>query len=338
MIEFKSILIGSGDSFLIKNYHENYLIDSGGNQNLILNKVPKRINIAICTHNDSDHCKGFMGILKSNKHYIDEIWLPGIWASIIDFIKKSSFDTIISISRKSEVNLEEINIENILSDSDENINNLTDDLSFLSEYLLLFEHIESRLGLIINNEINFKLNRILEIASLAYEKGVAIRWFFPNNDGDEEYRNFKPLNCKQLLKTKKITNTDPIKFLQLLYLTSENKHSLVFEYFIGGKPRILFTADSNISINHKYENQILVTAPHHGSESNNQVYKNIKGEQIIWVRSDRPSFSRPCPSFLERNEKYCLSCTKKGTIQREEIIFQFKKGNWKYKKGLKCEC
>lgn len=96
MTKLTSLLIGSGDSFLMENGKENYLIDSGGNQKTILNLIPFSINLAICTHNDSDHCKGFIGILKSEKHTIDEIWLLGIWATVIAFVKKCRYDTAFS--------------------------------------------------------------------------------------------------------------------------------------------------------------------------------------------------------------------------------------------------
>lgn len=337
MTKLTSLLINSGDSFLIENGEENYLIDSGGNQRTILSLVPKRINLAICTHNDSDHCKGFIGILKSDKHIINEIWLPGIWATVIDFVKKWKYDTAFSREQLDDINLENIDLHELLTDTNESIDDLTDDLGFLSDiddfpdWRFFFNHH------IISNKIQFNINRILEIAKLSFEKGVAIKWFFPDNNGDSLINNFRPINCKHLLRTKRITNNNLTFFYQLAYLTSENEHSLVFEYYIEEAPRILFTADSLVSIRNPYTNQILVTAPHHGSDSNKQVYKNITGD-IIWIRSDRPSFKRPCQDFLSLKNKYCLSCTKKHPIQREELIFEFKNGQWTHIKGQKCGC
>lgn len=338
MTKLTSLLIGSGDSFLIENGDDFYLIDSGGSQKNILNLIPPKINIAICTHNDSDHSKGFIGILNSERHTIDEIWLPGIWATVIDFIKKWNYNTEFLSDTIDNINLTDININEILTTSDENIDDLTDELGFLSDiseysnmYFLLFHSI-------LNIKIYFNIYRILEIAKLAYEKGVAIKWFFPDNNGGKILNNFRPVNCKHLLKTKKIKNNDLSYFLKLAYITSENEHSLVFEYHINNLPRILFTADSLISIPQPYKNQIIVTAPHHGSNTNSKVYSNIKGKDIIWVRSDSPSYRRPCQDFLNLKKKYCLSCTKKHSINREEIIFVYDKGKWKYLKGQLCKC
>jgi hypothetical protein len=338
MTKLTSLLIGSGDSFLIENEGENYLIDSGGNQKLILNLIPTKIHLAICTHNDSDHCNGFIGILKSKKHSIDEIWLPGIWATVIDFVKKWTYNTQFSREQLDNINLENINLNEILTDTDESIDDLTDELGFLSDidnfpyWRFFFNHS------IINSKIHFNINRILQIAKLAYDKGVAIKWFFPDSNGDSLINNFRPVNCKHLLRMKRIRNNNLNFFYQLAYLTSENEHSLVFEYYIDKLPRILFTADSIISIANPYTSQIIVTAPHHGSHSNRQVYSTIKGTDLIWIRSDRPSFTRPCQDFLHLKKKYCLSCTKKHPIQREEIIFEYDKGQWKYLKGQLCNC
>ena len=338
MTKLTSLLIGSGDSFLIETGNESYLIDSGGSQINILNLIPANINIAICTHNDSDHCKGFIGILKSKKHFINEIWLPGIWATVIDFIKNWDYETEFSRTTIDNINLTEININEILTDSDENINDLTDELGFLSDIADYSNWHYFFFTPFINSKIHFNINRILQIAKLAYEKGVAIKWFFPENNGDNILNSFRPVNCKHLLKTKKIKNNNLIYFLQLAYITSENEHSLVFEYHIDNSPRILFTADSLISIPNPYTNQIIVTAPHHGSNSNRQVYNNVKGSDIIWVRSDGPSFTRPCQEFLNLSNKYCLSCTKKYPIKREEIIFEWDNGQWNNLKGQSCKC
>ena len=47
--------------------------------------------MAICSHNDADHSNGFMALLKSDIE-IQEIWLPGLWASILAFVKENGFN------------------------------------------------------------------------------------------------------------------------------------------------------------------------------------------------------------------------------------------------------
>ena len=137
---------------------------------------------------------------------------------------------------------------------------------------------------------------------------------------------------------KKVRNDDLSNFIKLVYITSENRHSLVFEYQIENVPRVLFTADSLISIPKPYADQIIITAPHHGSESNSQVYSQINGGNLIWIRSDRPSFTRPCSEFLKLESKYCLSCTKTHPIKREKISFEFSKNVWTRISGICCNC
>ena len=63
MTKLQALEIGSGDSFLLECNEKSYLIDAGGNKQKILKLIPQKINIAICTHNDSDHSNGFLGPL-----------------------------------------------------------------------------------------------------------------------------------------------------------------------------------------------------------------------------------------------------------------------------------
>ena len=131
MTKITALLIGSGDSFLLENDNLNYLIDSGGSSKKICSLIPNKINLAICTHNDSDHCRGFLGILKSDNHIIDEIWLPGIWATIIRYIKDNDFRIELSRQQVDDINLSNLRIESLIEESDVNIDEFTDnELSF----------------------------------------------------------------------------------------------------------------------------------------------------------------------------------------------------------------
>lgn len=94
---FHALPLPSGESFLLKTDHEGctkaILIDSGmryskGNHPLpkaILNAEPnlKRIDIAVCTHQDADHANGFRtfaDVWCGEGKSIGEFWLPGRWA------------------------------------------------------------------------------------------------------------------------------------------------------------------------------------------------------------------------------------------------------------------
>ena len=350
MIKFKSLLIGSGDCFLVENGGLNYLVDSGKSVSTILRLVPAKINIAICTHNDSDHTNGFLGILDSNDHSIDEIWLPGIWATVIDFIKRKGAEAFFVDEKMAELTedgISDVSLTELLEeDDDRSADEFTDELGFISDvgeyfarwlpYNVRFDAAPSVL-----RDVVFAIHRIMDIAEKAYEKGVAIRWFFPCDkptDSPGDLHNFKPLNCSNFIKMKKVRGDDDLNFLKLVYLTTANIHSLVFEYHIESKPRILFTADSLIKVEDPYEEQILVTAPHHGSGDNRLVYSQVKGDELIWVRSDSFSRSRPCDDFLSMSKKYCLRCTKVHPSHEHEIEFHFRDNNWQHIAGKECNC
>lgn len=92
MLKFKSLPL-AGESLLItdENNRRNYLIDAGGNRRDVLKHLPRNIDIAICTHNDSDHANGFIGILNKKSINIREMWLPAIWQPLIGFILENFY-------------------------------------------------------------------------------------------------------------------------------------------------------------------------------------------------------------------------------------------------------
>ena len=189
--------------------------------------------------------------------------------------------------------------------------------------------------------IDFKLNKIIEIAKLALRKGCIIRWFEPSSACSKniiEY-GFVSLNSGKIVKIKKLKNC--MAFLHALQLTKENKHSLVFEYTKNDIPIIRFSADSNCTCQSvTYNENIIVTAPHHGSSANANVYKSIKGDNIIWVRSDNEykNNKRPCQEFKDRMNNYCLACCKYNFVS--EICFEYNTWHkqWDYISGQRCRC
>ena len=87
-MKFKALEIGSGDAFLIETGEKQILFDSGGSKSRIIHLLRnnRKIDLAICSHNDSDHSHGFIGLLEDPKFEIAEIWLPGLWIPILNFI------------------------------------------------------------------------------------------------------------------------------------------------------------------------------------------------------------------------------------------------------------
>jgi len=350
---FRALEIGSGDAFLIEKEGKQILFDSGGSKSKIkyLTQKNKVIDLAICSHNDSDHSNGFIGLLETPSFEIKEIWLPGIWIPILQFLIDEGvdrnlinlyFQNIEELNKVRNNNNETYDYNSLVEETDISLETFDDKLQVISEmeenqdhliYPFIHYHHWYK-----NEFIN--LNRIIKIAGLAYKKGSKIRWFKPENQKpsiQNPNHSFRPLNSTEIIKIDKVSVNN---FFKLLYLTNENKYSMVFEFCMENKPIIIFSADSDFSFTNglSYKNNIIVTAPHHGSESNKIVYNKITGDEIIWIRSDRKSRKRPCQDFKNLNDKYCLSCSIKN--HKEEICFEFNSTNnkWKWKKGLKCNC
>ena len=178
------------------------------------------------------------------------------------------------------------------------------------------------------------------IFEFARYRGCTIRWFEPTSTCSENVisHGFMALNASEIFKIKKLKNY--LAYYYALTLTRENKYSLVFEYSKNSVPIIRFSADSNSTCQSEspYKKNIIVTAPHHGSCANSVVYRRIKGNDIIWVRSDERSYERPCPEFKNQPSKYCLACDKYNFLS--EICFEYSPWDqkWHHIHGEQCRC
>ena len=191
----------------------------------------------------------------------------------------------------------------------------------------------------VRRSLDFKLERILEIASLAIKSDCTIRWFEPSLSCTNEVvdHGFVPLNSEKMCSIKMPKSS--MAYMYLLQLTEENKNSLVFEYTKNDVPLVRFSADSNCNCQSiPYEKSIIVTAPHHGSAANANVYYAIKGNDIIWVRSDKITNKRPCQEFKRTTHKYCLACEKYNYVS--EVCFEYNTWleRWDYVRGERCRC
>lgn len=45
----------------------------------LISSAINKLNLAIATHNDSDHTNGLIRILKDDRIHVDELWLPALW-------------------------------------------------------------------------------------------------------------------------------------------------------------------------------------------------------------------------------------------------------------------
>lgn len=398
-LKFTALEVGSGDAFLLEDDDKKILFDSGGSKTkivaLLKKKGIKKIDLAICSHNDKDHSNGFLGLLNS-KIVIGEIWLPGTWASIIHsvagFIRRGYIyckngccwcdkfiDCMCHFGFKEGGS--ELYYNELLPYGDEITNGqLMEDLCFINALLedgclvccrncedKVQEMSESRRFREENCFNSFseccrktiskgkyhigehavklmiQLDAIISIAEAAYKNGVSIRWFEPTDACIKKRinTNIIVLNSGELARAIMTRRIDsPYMLMYALTLTMENKYSLAMEYLHDEIPVVRFSADSDsiCQSNMPYGNNIIVTAPHHGSEANANVYGAIKGNDIIWVRSDGKTSKRPCDDFKCLPNKFCLTC---HTLKfKSEICFEYDNSTkrWLCKTGTRCIC
>lgn len=89
---FTALTVREGDAFFMEDNGWKCLFDSGRDEtivNLLEYRGVDKLDLAICSHNDSDHANGFIKLLESNIK-IKEIWLPGLWANVLLFVKENS--------------------------------------------------------------------------------------------------------------------------------------------------------------------------------------------------------------------------------------------------------
>jgi hypothetical protein len=92
--KFTALTVREGDAFLLEDNGWKCLFDSGKDKTiveLLKYKGIEILDLAVCSHNDADHSKGFIALLKSDIK-IEEIWLPGLWASVLTFVKDNGIN------------------------------------------------------------------------------------------------------------------------------------------------------------------------------------------------------------------------------------------------------
>lgn len=192
----------------------------------------------------------------------------------------------------------------------------------------------------IKKSLDINLENIISIATKAKQHNCTIRWFEPSQSCTNEVVDygFVSLNSSRMCSIRMPKSS--MAYMHLLKLTKVNKYSLVFEYKKEKDPLIRFSADSNCTCQSvpSYRENIIVTAPHHGSSANANVYNSIQGNDLIWVRSDKLTDIRPCTEFKNRKNKYCLACKKNNFIS--EICFEYNTWSkrWDHVRGEQCRC
>lgn len=345
-MKFKALPVNVGDCFLIECNKKMILVDGGQNKTHII-KLLKNENIPnnhfdvlICTHYDSDHVNGIIGILKSQNYTFKEIWLPEILGSIgysIESNVENIFKNLHNYENNSytlkenvELPFKELTNENQIEEIDFNL------LSVLKRELkndyLYFRYLNNNY----NTKIIKSLISAIKLISQSNNSGAYIRWFKYQSSYSKDLINFNlsALNCKQ----SGLNKFNEVQFFYALQLLSTiNQESLVFMYEDETYPNILFTADSDLSFCssiHLRENS-LVTAPHHGSSANDSAYSKLKGDNLIFVRSDRSQIKRPGKGFLMQSHRYCTICRNKTIKNKVELQYN---NNRFVTQNSKCIC
>ncbi|HNO95394.1 MAG TPA: hypothetical protein PKJ84_14560 [Anaerolineales bacterium] len=335
------------------------------------------LDIVVCTHADADHINGLLGFYESG-HRSREIWLPGTWTYLLtDLLLNpekffeclykeiyvshlpSAPQTLEELSSNEEFTkrtidrnkTNQINQESVtqaIEESQEHqydynyINFFTHHLFFLLSHL----HQPNKLNLFIDAIDTAK--KIRDLAILAYRAGADIRWFeisaTPTEASGGE-SHLKPINSHEILRGSHIIKPHQINPLLYLTLSKSNKECLVFHSpGANNSGCVLFTGDSDLS----FPNEIpslgkkpIITAPHHGSESNKNAYEKLNKnemERAIFVRSDGKFKSRPGISFKSLQSKICTLCPYSNS-KNQTIIFTASVHGWRRKNGLKwCKC
>lgn len=183
--------------------------------------------------------------------------------------------------------------------------------------------------------------RLLKLVKVALDRGIGIRSFRhnPQNPGGGT-KCLTPLSSREEFYIPPIRRSG-LYFLYRAALTTVNKESLVFHLKDCGQhqPGVLFTADSDlegVDIAHVEEGSI-ITAPHHGSEANQGVYKKFS-KPMIWVRSDGYSKKRPCGAYLNSpGQRFCTLC-RHSNRPKQAVRLYTRGGRWVRWQSELCDC
>jgi hypothetical protein len=375
---FIALPVGQGDGFFYQNHAGSVLVDGGKSIRAITAQLQaatscSSLDVLVCTHNDADHANGVLGVLESGIQ-CREVWLPGRWTERLEDLLEKPRDFSHELFRNwresrdkySEAGtLDELGDRLSLEDREERSetreqNSAQSGDAFLGslekatgygaafsleEYIvefgpypwipsgtwggkLLFDAVEAA-------------SRIRAIALAAFHAGATIRWFeFGDTNGAPTDSVLSPLNCREILRTRRV----PKDALEFLALSKANRESLVFAVpSTDDLPGVVFSADSDFGFSFNLPSgNYLVTAPHHGSESNAIAYTKLGSvlKRSVIVRSDGYSRSRPGSSFLSipRDRRFCTLC-RGASSPKQTLEFYGTASGWTAGRNVHaCKC
>ncbi len=366
IFQFEALPVGRGDSFLLCDGESVFLFDGGQYYQQVANFLKDRaittINTIICSHNDSDHANGIIGVLESSI-YVEEVWIPGTWYAFIEsaaqshswhqYLLKTIMDSPALLEKWQQCDINKYkepkfgnkdHIDNpSVKDRDigmliENLSESIDDVENHEFYIYTYPQIMYSKITPFADMIRAG-NRIIKIIERAWNKGCNIRFFEydPSRSCCGAKINgtqFIPLNCTEVAKIKTYGS-----IIDILCLTVANQESLVFRYDSNQDGSVLFTADSNLSFTASkivFEKPAIVTAPHHGSIDNASAYSKIQGD-ITWVRSDCKTKKRPCQEYARQPKRFCTLCNP-ASNSKQPVKLSWQKGVWNETDTRQCAC
>lgn len=369
--QFVALPVKKGDSFLFMRGGSHYLIDGGEELSCKICRYIKGIKdnslVLICTHNDSDHANGILELLKLCPNKVKEVWLPGSWSyRLTELLCEPAFffnHMLLEFGEKTNRTSDwlhcdkedgKIHVTKFWENQEENPKDERDLVHEISgetfqgkqiACVLVTSKLEEHPGFM---SALTAANRIRNIALEALCKKKNIRWFKYHiskpKGGDKN--NLEPINSRECPPFK----VSGISRLGCLALTVTNQYSLAFyapeteEY-----PSVMFTADTDLKNIELLENipteniptrDMIVTAPHHGSRDNSNVYDLINNwynpQKIHWVRSDSINRERPCCKYLQQDHRYCTICRGSAEPKQQTVDISSDKGNWDFSSAIKC--
>jgi hypothetical protein len=376
MPRFVAIPVSQGDAFYLETTEGSALIDGGrsvsGFPGLFQSTTRSaEVDILVATHNDADHANGVLGFLEAGLR-CKEVWLPGRWLQVLphvvrpweevvytlaDQIEAIDMDSQRGVSlleqyaesqRKPEhryendtepLELDEsgwppVLIHRLEQASEED--SFWEALFWLKRFYLFFPTYMPKRRLFLESILAAK--RIRQIALTAYHRGIPVRWFeYDTTRPSGGYSWLKPVNSRQIAR---VIPAQQARFLNFLALTVWNKESLVFwaspPYAGAG---VLFSADSDLKgVQMPVLDGAIVTAPHHGSEANKDVYSRIT-TPVIWIRSDGNFKNRPCPEYLQaKGKRFCTLC-RNTPHSKQAVTLWWRHDKWVHGRGVRaCSC
>lgn len=339
---FTAFPVHDGDAFLWETSN-NFcmLVDGGGNQHQVadmlrghsLSRV--RLDVVVCTHNDSDHAKGLIGLLDCEDVEIRELWLPVEFRdSLVESKRIGVEETLALLRREIRVPVDEGEDpprphESTSTRKEEIATPLEEDLAEHAERLAaaLPKRIASpppkagtsrkpgrkkRAKLTLGAELEAMRN-IVELARRAHERGIPIVWLRVERPFDATRGYFTRYGV-EVLNARAAAHTSPTSrpLEELLFLTTQNIRALVLRVTSGeeGERRVLFCSDSDLSFCSEPIKADVFTAPHHGATANDSAYERLP-EEALAVRSDMVMAAdkfRPSSRYLKHSHRMCTRC------------------------------